>query len=58
MGFQVLLELGLGIRDHGLEFVAVEFFAILADAAMSEEYVAVVTDGVRYGDGQQNRADE
>ena len=58
MGFQVLFEFRLGIWYHGLEFVAVEFFAVLADAAMGEEHMAVVPDGVRYGYGQQDRADE
>ena len=58
MGFQVLFEFRLGIWNHGLEFVAVEFFAVIADAAMGEEHMAVVPDGVRYGYGQQDRADE
>ena len=41
-----------------MEFVAVEFFAVLPYPAVVEEYMAVVADGAGDGDAQQYGADE
>ena len=54
---EVFLEGLLGVRDHGLEFVAREEPAVLADALVREDDVAFVVDGDDKDKAHQNRRD-
>lgn len=55
---EVFLEGLLGVRDHGLELVAREEPAVLADALVREDDVAFVVDGDDEDEAHQDRRDD
>lgn len=55
---EVFLEGFLCVRDHGLELVAREEHAMLADALMREDDVALVADGDHDGQHDEDRRNE
>lgn len=65
VGFPFLAGLGvlgevfrkslLGVRDHGLEFVAWEEFAVPSDALVREDDVAFVVDGDEEDEADKDR---
>lgn len=55
---EVLLEGLLGVRDHGLELVAREEPAVLADALVREDDVTFVVDGDDEDEAQQDWRDD
>lgn len=55
---EVFLEGFLRVRDHGLELVAREEHAMLADALMGEDDVAFVADGDHDGQCDEDRRNE
>lgn len=55
---EVFLEGFLRVRDHGLELVAREEHAMLADALMGEDDVAFVADGDHDGQCYENRRNQ
>lgn len=55
---EVFLEGFLCVRDHGLELVAREEHAMLADALMGEDDVAFIADGDHDGQCNENRRNE
>lgn len=55
---EVFLEGFLCVRDHGLELVAREEHAMLADALMGEDDVAFVADGDHDGQCDENRRNQ
>ena len=55
---EVFLESLLGVRDHGLELVAREEPAVLADALVREDDVAFVVDGDDEDEAHKDRRDD
>ena len=56
--FEVFLEGFLCVRNHGLELVAREEHAMLADALMREDDMAFVADGDHDGQCDENRRNQ